>query len=69
MSQESALTIDVYKLTCEQRQQLFLELFNADPSLLNMINSEFPVPDARSAVHGITNEQVYFIFIVFVILD
>lgn len=70
------IPVDVYALPTEQRQQLFLALLDADPTLPNVLNSEQrrqlyvvlitidsslvgpPSLDARSAVHGITNEQV-----------
>lgn len=32
--------INIHTLTIEQRQQLFLTLFEADPSLPNILNSE-----------------------------
>jgi hypothetical protein len=69
------ISVNVHTLTNEQRQQLFIKLFEADPSLPNVLNPEqrrrlfsilvaidsslaASLPDARSAIQGITNEQV-----------
>lgn len=74
MSLNNTLAVDIYTLATEQRQQLFLSLFDADPNLLNALNPEqrcrfYAVLividpslagslDARSAIHRIANEQV-----------
>ena len=71
------IPVNVSTLTSEERRQLFLALLNADPSLPNALNPEQRhclyavliaidsslLPDARSAVCGVTNEQVNFIHI------
>jgi hypothetical protein len=36
----NTIPVDIYTLNNEQRQQLFLALFEADPSLPNILNSE-----------------------------
>ena len=67
-------TVNISTLTSEERRCLFLALLDADPSLPNALNPEQRhclyavliaidstlLPDARSAVCGITNEQVVF---------
>jgi hypothetical protein len=53
-------------ISTEQRQQLFLALFNTDSSLLNMLNTDQhhkAFLDARNTIQEITNENVlYFIY-------
>jgi len=67
--------ININTLTNEQQQQLFITLFEANPSLPNVLNPEqrrklyailvaidsslvASLPDARSAIQGVSNEQV-----------
>jgi hypothetical protein len=66
--------LDVNTLTTEQRTTLFIALLEADPSLPKALTTQqrrqlyavlidiepsiAPLPDARSAVLGVTNEQV-----------
>ncbi|CAI2198753.1 7156_t:CDS:2, partial [Funneliformis geosporum] len=70
MSQNNIL-INVSTLTSEERRQLFLALFDADPSLPNVLNSEQRhclysvliaidsslLPYANNVICGVTNEQ------------
>ncbi|CAB4398070.1 unnamed protein product [Rhizophagus irregularis] len=71
MSYNTNLPVDISTLTSEERCHIFIALLNTDPSLPNALNSEQRrylysvliaidsslLPDARSAVHGIMNEQ------------
>uniref|UniRef100_U9TIH1 Uncharacterized protein n=1 Tax=Rhizophagus irregularis (strain DAOM 181602 / DAOM 197198 / MUCL 43194) TaxID=747089 RepID=U9TIH1_RHIID len=71
MSYNTNLPVDISTLTSEERRHIFIALLNTDPSLPNALNSEQRrclysvliaidsslLPDARSAVHGIMNEQ------------
>jgi len=81
MSQRN-IPLDVYALPTEQRQQFFLALLDADPTLPNVLNSEqchqlyvmlitidSSLVDAHSAVHGITNEQVNNLWIIYSIIN
>jgi hypothetical protein len=57
--------IDINALSAEQRQQLFLALFNTDSSLLNKLNTDQhpgAFLDARNAIQGITNNNVLCLF-------
>ncbi|RGB22580.1 hypothetical protein C1646_775856 [Rhizophagus diaphanus] len=71
MSYNTNLPVDISTLTSEERRHIFIALLNTDPSLPNALNSEQRrclysvliaidsslLPDTRSAVHGIMNEQ------------
>ncbi|CAB5205089.1 unnamed protein product [Rhizophagus irregularis] len=71
MSYNTNLPVDISTLTSEERCHIFIALLNTDPSLPNALNTEQRrylysvliaidsslLPDARSAVHGIMNEQ------------
>jgi len=72
MSLNNTLAVDIYALTTEQRQQLFITLFDIDPTVLSALNSEqrrrlyavlividpLLIGSAYSVVNGMTNEQV-----------